>query len=340
MTVTLPDLDAITRLLPRGYRARAFREEDREPLTEERNADLPEVERETAAEWREWEHMMVDPTQVRVIVESADDEIVAMLNVSNGGPFRAPDGSAHGSVQVARAHRGRGIGGAVVPVLEDEARRLGAPKLYARVSAREPESLAFAQRRGYKEVGRRIQAAIDLDAFDPAKWSERARRPREQGIAFETLADLRGAMTVDRFEALLHEVYDVEAEAWADVPIATPFPHWSFDVFRQLTLEHPGNALDLDVLALDGEKVVGLTTSYRSQGGKKGGTGFTGTLRSYRGRGIAFALKVDALTRAKATGVRWMLTTNDEPNKAMRGINYALGYVPLPASIQLEKPLA
>jgi GNAT superfamily N-acetyltransferase len=65
----------------------------------------------------------------------------------------------------------------------------------------------------------------------------------------------------------------------------------------------------------------------------------TGTSRSHRGRGVATALKVEALSRAKVSGLRAMLTTNDEPNKAMRGINAKLGYRPLPAHVQLEKTL-
>lgn len=36
---------------------------------------------------------------------------------------------------------------------------------------------------------------------------------------------------------------------------------------------------------------------------------------------------------------RAMLTTNDEPNKPMRGINARLGYQPLPAEVMLEKRL-
>jgi hypothetical protein len=35
-----------------------------------------------------------------------------------------------------------------------------------------------------------------------------------------------------------------------------------------------------------------------------------------------------------------MMTTNDEPNKAMRGINAKLGYQMLPARVQLEKKLS
>lgn len=339
MAVAGPRFDAITASLPAGYRARPFRDEDREPLVAERNADLPEVERQTAGEWRQWEHTMPDDTRVRVVVEGPGGALAALMDVSNGGPFRAPDGSARGGIQVARAHRRRGVGSALVLVLEAEAKRLAAPKLHANVSAREPEALTWATKRGYAEIGRRIQAAIDLTPFDPAKWQDRARRPRDLGIRFATLEELKATMDGATFERLLHDVYDVEAEAWQDVPVATPMPHWSYDVFHRLMLEGPGTAPDLDVLAFDGDAVVGLTSSYRNEGGKKGGTGFTGTLRAHRGRGIAFTLKVEALTRAKATGIRWMLTTNDEPNKPMRGINYAIGYEPLPARIQLEKTL-
>lgn len=332
-------LDALSGALPSGYRARSFRDDDREPIVAERNADLSEAERQNADEWREWERSMPDDTRVRLVVEAIDGTIAAHADVGQGGMFRSPDGSARGGAHAARAHRRRGLGGALVDVIESEARRMGAPKLHGGVSERDPEALEWAMKRGYREIGRRIQAAIDLDAFDPARWHERARQPVERGIRFTTLETVRTATDAESLESFLHRAYDVEAETWQDVPIATPMPHWGYDVFRRLLLEHAGNAPDLDVFALDGDTVVGLTSSYRSAGGRKGGTGYTGTLRAYRGRGIAFTLKAEALTRAKASGVRWMLTTNDEPNKPMRGINYTLGYAPLPAHVQLEKTL-
>ncbi len=197
----------------------------------------------------------------------------------------------------------------------------------------------WATAHGYREIGRRIQAAIDLERFDPPRWEERADAARRRGIRLASLDELRGSRDAAAFEALLHEIYEVEAEAWEDVPIATPTAHWGFDAFRRLLLEQPGNAPDLDLVAFDGDTVAGFTSSFRSRGGWKGGTGFTGVRRAYRGQGIAFAVKVRALARAKASGVRWMLTTNDEPNKAMRAVNHALGYEPLPATVQLEKTL-
>jgi predicted GNAT superfamily acetyltransferase len=66
----------------------------------------------------------------------------------------------------------------------------------------------------------------------------------------------------------------------------------------------------------------------------------TGVARTHRGRGIATALKVDVLARAKARGLRAMTTVNDEPNKAMRGVNIKLGYQAVPDHIELEKKLS
>jgi len=44
-----------------------------------------------------------------------------------------------------------------------------------------------------------------------------------------------------------------------------------------------------------------------------GSTWITGVGREYRGRGIGTAIKVEALSRAKARGLRALVTTNDEP---------------------------
>ena len=95
---------------------------------------------------------------------------------------------------------------------------------------------------------------------------------------------------------------------------------------------------DASVIAYDGETIAALTTTGKRES-LDGYTWMTGVGRAYRGRGIATAIKVEALLRAKAKGLRAMLTTNDEPNKAMREINAKLGYQLLPAHVQLEKPL-
>ncbi len=338
MTVTTSALGALTRALPRGYRAREFRDADRERMIEIRNADVHPAQRGSAESWRQWERLMPEPDLFRLVVEAPDGDVAGSANVSTGGPFRSPDGSARGGVQVAAPHRGKGIGTGMLALVEEEARRRAAPRLFSGVSAEHPFALDWATKRGYVEVGRRIQAYVDLTTFDPAAWRERAARPRETGIRFASMEQHVAGKDADAREAALRELYDVETETWADVPIATPMRHWSYEEFRRVALESPQSAPGLSSLALDGDRIVGMSTSYRDDA-EKGGTAFTGTRRAHRGRGIAFAMKIEILSLAKGAGIRWMLTTNDEPNKAMRGINYALGYQMLPAHIQLEQKL-
>ncbi|MDE3101608.1 MAG: hypothetical protein KGJ98_05165 [Chloroflexota bacterium] len=55
-------LRGIDAALPGGYRARDFRDEDREAIVAQRNARLPEVERRSAEERREWERSGRRPT--------------------------------------------------------------------------------------------------------------------------------------------------------------------------------------------------------------------------------------------------------------------------------------
>src|SRR5207248_11077030 len=105
-----------------------------------------------------------------------------------------------------------------------------------------------------------------------------------------------------------------------DIPFATPTEPWPYERFRQLAFESGQLMPDTSVLAYDGDTIARFTQTAKRQD-KDAYTWMTGTARSHRGRGIATALKVEALTRAKQRGLRAMLTTNDEPNKGMRGSN-------------------
>src|SRR5207248_9095634 len=57
MDATMTRVDAVAATLPAGYRGRGFRDSDRAPWPEERNAQVHELQRSTAEEWREWERI-------------------------------------------------------------------------------------------------------------------------------------------------------------------------------------------------------------------------------------------------------------------------------------------
>ena len=72
MDTTLTRYDEITASLPKGYRAREFRDSDREPMVAERNEQVHELQRGTADEWREWEKLDPPKDLLRVVVETPD----------------------------------------------------------------------------------------------------------------------------------------------------------------------------------------------------------------------------------------------------------------------------
>jgi mycothiol synthase len=333
------DTDRITARLPRGYRARPFEDADREAIVAERNAWSHEMEQQDANEWRMWERLSADPTQYRVVVvDESSERIGGYANVGAGGFMRHPDGAQSGGVTTARFARGQGIGSALLAEIEDEARRRNAPRLLAGASAAHPFALEWAAKRGFTEIGRRIESYVDLASFDATKWAEKVSAVKATGIVFRTFADVMAGLEDDARERFYREVFEAQRPMWEDIPFATPTEPWPYERFRTMAFESGQMVADASVIAYDGDTIAGFTQTGKRQD-RDGYTWMTGTARAYRGRGIATALKVAALDLAKQKGFRAMLTTNDEPNKAMRGINDRLGYQMLPAHVQLEKKL-
>ena len=330
-------LEELTARLPKGYRARSFEDADREPLVAAGNAESHPMEAETAKEWRHWDNMFPDPTKIRLTVIAPDGGIAGSANIQAGMVPR-PDGSQSIGVGVDKKHRNNGIGAAMLDALEREARRRGVPRLFAGASASRPFALTFAQKHGFKEIGRRIMSYRELDSYRPEQWSDAPDRVAKAGVRIRTFSEVlaeRDEAGKDRF---WHELWEAEAPMWDDIPFATPTPHWPYERFHQMTVKSGQLLPDISLVAYDGDQIVSFTTTGDRQG-KDGWTWMTGVARAHRGKGLAMAIKVDVLARAKAQGLRAMCTVNDEPNKAMRGINMKLGYQPVPDHVELEKKL-
>ncbi len=323
--------------LPAGYRAREFDDGDREQFVLERNREQHWMEQGSAAEWRYWENLMKDPTLLRVSVEAADGSIAAIGDIGTGLQAR-PDRSQFIGTTVLAPHRRKGIGTALLEALEEEAKRRDVPKLLGGANEGEKFAVDWALARGYREIGRRIASYIELAKFDPAQFSEALDRAHTAGIKITSFAETLEGRDAAATEQWWHALYEAEAPMWEDIPFATPTPHWPFDRFYEASTSDQ-IMKDLSLVAYAGDQIAGLTTTGKSKD-KDGWTWMTGTAREYRGRGVARALKVEALTRAKDRGLRALGTTNDEPNKSMRGINAKLGYQMLPAHVEMEKPLA
>ena len=332
------DAERVSAGLPSGYRARAFADSDREAIVAERNASVHPMEQLDAEEWRMWDRIAPDETLYRIVVEDTSGRLSGFVSLGAGSMMPQTDGAQFANVNVWRADRQKGLGSALLRHVEEEAARRGAPRVLGSASAAHPDALAWVQQRGYREIGRRIESFIELARFDPEAWQDRVRAAVSAGTALRTFAEVLEGLHDAARERFYRALYEAERPMWEDIPFASPTEHWPYERFRKLAFESGRLIADASVIAYDGDQIVGFTMTGKRQK-HDGDTWLTGTSRTHRGRGIATAMKVEALRRAKAKGLRAMITTNDEPNKAMRGINARLGYEMLPARVQFEKKL-
>ena len=126
----------------------------------------------------------------------------------------------------------------------------------------------------------------------------------------------------------------------ADMPRTEPHQKPPFELWQRRSLESPRFLPELNLVALDGDDYVGMSNFWRDLRPGHIGTGLTGVLASHRRRGLATALKVRALSAARAAGFKVTTTWNAAENAGMLGINRRLGFTARPAWMELELTLA
>ncbi|MFD6877594.1 MULTISPECIES: GNAT family N-acetyltransferase [unclassified Streptomyces] len=232
--------------------------------------------------------------------------------VSVGVAHRGTEpGQAYLNAYVDPEHRGLGAGGLLVRAAEEHLAALDVVDTYTWVLD-EPEHRAFAERRGYRPSRSAHFLRLDLTAgtLPPLPAELPAGVELRPGSAFAS--DPR-------------PLYRADAEATADEPGDVPvglddYEDWLNDVWLDPGLDHE---LTTAVL-VDG--VVAAFSAARTDGATRYGSAMTGTLRAFRGRGLAKLAKTDSLHRARAAGYREAFTGNDSGNEPMLAINRWFGY--------------
>jgi GNAT superfamily N-acetyltransferase len=217
-------------------------------------------------------------------------------------------GAGFAMVRVRPSSRGRGVGGALLDAARAETRRRGFERIWGRVYEPDSESLRFVGARGLAEVNRDVEVVLTVEAGDGA-WAP--------GIVQVEDRHLPGAYEV--------VVEAVPEEALPQIAAAPPYEEW---------LERRARDLAVDVVALDGDEVVGYAALYRWADRLE--NGLTAVLKTHRRRGLALALKRAQIAWAAEHGFTEISTATVEANVGMRAVNEQLGYRPLPAWIVVE----
>jgi GNAT superfamily N-acetyltransferase len=244
--------------------------------------------------------------RLRIWVAEVDGRTVAradaFMNFFSKGSRRCFVG-----VMVRSDHRRQGIGSRLYELCMGHAAELGAEGLITNFFEN-PAGVAFALAYGWREA--RVETESILD-------------PRMVSEQPPASVDLRPVTEVDP-----RLVWRVDAEATLDVPQTEttddiPYEEWEDHVLRYPLFEPEGSF----VAIVDGvAAAVSLLVADRDSG--RGLNMFTGTLREYRGRGLALAVKLATTHWAAANGITQITTTNDETNAPMLAINRRLGYKP------------
>jgi len=223
------------------------------------------------------------------------------------------------STVVAPDHRRRGLGAQLADVALAFVREQGATRLAAEVRDNAAEGLRFAERYGFRTDRHIFESRLHLADFDEQRFAGVVGRVEAEGIRFLSLADL-GDTDVAR-----RKLYDINATLARDVP-GHDGDFMPFEQFQKTVCSASWYRPDGEIIAVIGDTWVGMAAVGYFQNTNSMYNMFTGVDPAWRGRGIALALKLLAIARARHYSATYISTNNDSENAPMLAINRRLGY--------------
>jgi len=220
-------------------------------------------------------------------------------------------------VSVAQESRKAGLGTALLERCEAHLAGLGVATVLS-FSTPEKASQRLATAHGFRHTNTTRISGVDPRTVEPPS--------APPGV------DLRPLVGLDP-----RKVYEVDAEAMLDVPGEVAMDDVSFEQWLEDYWRDPDTDLEASVAAVIDDRPVAFSHLRIAPGGRAV-TEMTGTLRDYRGRGLALLAKRATLVNAAKQGVQLVFTENDETNGPMLRVNEKLGYRPIGSTLRWSRP--
>ena len=226
-------------------------------------------------------------------------------------------GAGTSDVAVDPDHRGRGIGGLLADAVEARAHELGLTTTRTS-SLDEPAAHALATGRGYREVGTSSVSAVDPATVDPL--------PVPKGVRIVSFAELDDP----------EPVWALDMEVSQDIPNETfehlPLEEWKSEFWRSPILDD-----DASLAAIVDGRLAALTMIRIDRTSGRAQNNLAGTLREFRGRGLATLLKSHSLRPRRGARRHDRNHRNEEANAPMLAVNTRLGYRPFARRLTWER---
>jgi GNAT superfamily N-acetyltransferase len=295
------------------------------------NATSPDYA-DTAAEWRHFDGVRDPKHKFQRYVAIVDGQIVGFSTYFQQGWAYHPRKFGV-SVTVHPEYQGRGIGSALYDTALEALAAFDPLLVRSRTREDWTRGVRFLRDRGFEEDMREWESRLDVAAFDPAPFAGAEDKMRQHGIAIKTMTELADDPDRDR------KIYELDNDVARDVPSPDPFTPMEFERYQEMAFKNPGLMPDAWLIAVDGDKYVGVSTLWKAEASPDLYNGLTGVRRDYRRKGIALGLKLRNIAYAKQIGAPAIKTWNESNNRAMLSINEALGFVKQPAWVNYHKTI-
>lgn len=280
-----------------------------------------------AFRWQD-EQVHVEGHRGRLVAE-VGGAIVGYASYTQPRTFFQP-GRFEIDLLVLPAHRRQGIGTALYQRLMAVLAAYGEVALTCATNEAWPESVRFAEGRGFVEKMRNWESHLAVQEFDPALWQGVAAQVAEAGYVVRPWAEVAGEPDAAR---RLHELV---TEVRRDVPTTDPWQDVAFADWAKM-FEHPDFWPEGYFIGMKDGEWVGVSVLWKSDAPGVVTTGLTAVRRAHRGSGIAKGMKLRAIAFAKEQGCSTLKTWNESNNHRMLAINERLGFVRKPGWIYFTK---
>ena len=291
-----------------------------------------DLEPVTVAQLREWWTRETEGEICRRVVLTGPDGVIAAYGMTRRQPWDKP-GRFWLVIKVDEAQRRQGFGGRLYDHLTGFALDQGAASFETEVRDNFPEGLRFAEQRGFYIRRHNFESVLRLADFDETPFAGVIEAVEASGIRFSSLAEMGDT------EAARRRLYAINRRLAYDIPgydnEVAPFEEFDRFVFQASWYRPEGQ-----IVALDGEQMVGLAAVGYFPETNSLYNMFTGVDPAYRGRHIVLALKLLTIRLARQYGADYIRTNNDSDNAPMLAINRKLGYQPVPGLYWMTKILS
>ena len=203
------------------------------------------------------------------------------------------------------------------------------------------EHRKLLNKKKFKLVQTNREYSCDIRKVDIKKYYPLIKKLALENIKFY---DSKNEMLTNtkKFPNHLKKLEELEWITGQDIPIPEDITNTRLPFKRWLKLCHDfyENSYGIDLIAVKNNMYIGATDIhvYPKAEPHKAWTGSLGVLREFRRKGIATALKIKAIEKLLEKGVTEIRTDN-EKNNPMYKINVALGFKPVPFSLDYSKKI-